>query len=231
MRVAFGIADARRQRDAALLANDDAVGADDALGGGLGKAERRLTAAEQFEIDLGQNLGVEQGAVLGAARIVDAVFRAERVEVIGPGRMLAARQRQRIDQTLAADQRPLDHFKFGAQEFVVEFRIVDDQRRVVADEPEKLVADVAEAPVRFQEFDRQPVNGEGFRRHIPVGIEIGVKRRAGRDAVEQLDAADFDEAMTLVGIQPGGFGVEDDFAHVYLLAGTAGRITAAVSPL
>ena len=42
---------------------------------GLDQDERRLPAADQLDIDFGQKLGVEQRAVLGAPRIVDAVAR------------------------------------------------------------------------------------------------------------------------------------------------------------
>jgi hypothetical protein len=31
--------------------------------------------------------------------------------------------------------------------------------------------------------------------------------------MQQLHAADFDDAMAFRGLQPGGFGVEDDLAH------------------
>ena len=38
--------------------------------------ERRLPAADQLDINLGQDFGVEQRTVLAAARIIDAVARA-----------------------------------------------------------------------------------------------------------------------------------------------------------
>ena len=40
---------------------------------GKRKTEARLAAAAQLEIDLGQKLTVEQGAVQGAVGVVDAV--------------------------------------------------------------------------------------------------------------------------------------------------------------
>ena len=53
-----------------------------------------LLAADQLDIDLGQDLGVEQRAVLGAPRIVDAIARAQRVEVVGaPGCLRRASDR------------------------------------------------------------------------------------------------------------------------------------------
>src|SRR3712207_7442352 len=42
-----------------------------------------LPAAHQLDIDLGQDLGVEEGAVPHAARVVDAIARAEGIETVG----------------------------------------------------------------------------------------------------------------------------------------------------
>ena len=41
-----------------------------------------------------------------------------------------------------------------------------------------------------------------------------MKCRTGRYPVEQLDAAELDKAMALDRIQAGGFGIENDFAHI-----------------
>ena len=54
---------------------------------------------------------------------------------------------------------------------------------------------------------------EGLGRHVAFRIEIAVERLAGRKAVDQLDAADLDQPMPLIGIEAGGFGVEHDLAH------------------
>ena len=57
------------------------------------------------------------------------------------------------------------------------------------------------------------MHGEGFRRHVPFGIEIAMKGLPGRHAVEDLDAADFDQPIAAQRIKAGGFGIENDFAH------------------
>ena len=57
-----------------------------------GKAESRLTAAHELQINLGEQLGVEQGAVLGARGIVDLEASAEGVEAdLGAGEAAARR--------------------------------------------------------------------------------------------------------------------------------------------
>jgi len=67
--------------------------------------------------------------VFSAAGIVDRIARAEIVEAIRDARMLASRQRQRVDQPFARDQRPLDAVELGVDEADIERRVVNDQRR------------------------------------------------------------------------------------------------------
>ena len=59
----------------------------------------------------------------------------------------------------------------------------------------------------------QPVDRFGLARHRPLGIEISVEVAAGLDPVEDLDAADLDHAVAAGRVEPGGLGIEDDFAH------------------
>ena len=54
---------------------------------------------------------------------------------------------------------------------------------------------------------------EGRLRHVAVRIEVAMPHPARRDAVDQLDTADLDDAMTGGGIEPRGFSVEHDLAH------------------
>ena len=62
------------------------------------QVEIGLLAADQLDIDLGQELGVEQRAVLGAARNCRCRSGAQSASrVFGRARMLAAGQRQRVD--------------------------------------------------------------------------------------------------------------------------------------
>ena len=57
-----------------------------------------------------------------------------------------------------------------------------------------------------------------------------MKRLSARDAVEELDAADLDQTMTLIGVEAGGFGIEHDLAHGLPWAARK-RITAAALAL
>ena len=69
------------------------------------QTERRLPAADHLDIDFGEKLGVEQRAVFGAVRIVDAVAAAERIERVRAHRVLAAGKRQRVRHQVVGDRR------------------------------------------------------------------------------------------------------------------------------
>src|SRR3984957_1479274 len=45
-------------------------------------------------------------------------------------------------------------------------------------------------------------------------MEMPMKRLAGRHAVEDLDTADFNQPVAAQRVEAGGFGVENDFAHM-----------------
>ena len=64
------------------------------------------------------------------------------------------------------------------------------------------------------------VHRKRFRRHFTLGIDMAVKGLAGRHAVENLDATDFNQPITPQRIEAGGFGIEDDFAHGCTLEGS-----------
>jgi hypothetical protein len=68
------------------------------------------------------------------------------------------------------------------------------------------------------------VHGEGFGRHLALGVEMAVKDLSRRHAIENLDAADFDQPIAAQGIEAGGFGIEDDFAHERVPGGMANQL-------
>ena len=143
MRRAIGLGDPRRQRHRALPPRHFAVSARAHLAGLRRQDQLRLPGPDQVDVDLGQKLGVEQRAVLGAAGIVDRIARAEIVETVRHARMLAPRQQQRVDQPVARNRRPLDAVKLGVDEADIERSVVDHQRRV-ADEFQELLDHMGE---------------------------------------------------------------------------------------
>ena len=75
------------------------------------------------------------------------------------------------------------------------------------------LGNAGEKRLRAQEIVGQAVDRIGVRRHRPLGVQIDVKDAAGRDVAHELEGADLDEAMTVVGLEAGGLGVKDDLAH------------------
>jgi hypothetical protein len=53
-----------------------------------------------------------------------------------------------------------------------------------------------EARLGREELDGEPVHLVGRLRHVALGIQVTVPHFPGRNAVDQLDAADLDDAMT-----------------------------------
>ena len=98
------------------------------------------------------------------------------------------------------------------EEAEVEAGIVRDERRIL-DEVEQLLGLLREARLVRQEDRCEAVDRFGLARHVALGIEISVEVPAGLDAVEHLDAADLDHAVAAGRVEPGGFGVENDFPH------------------
>src|SRR5262245_31668467 len=48
---------------------------------------------------------------------------------------------------------------------------------------------------------------------VALGVEIAMKLATGRNAVDDLDATDLDEAVAAHGVEARRLGVENDFAH------------------
>ena len=102
--------------------------------------------------------------------------------------------------------------QFRIQEADIERCVVNDKTRV-ANEGQKIFRDFSKRWLVLEEFLGQAVHRKSFGRNIALGIEITVKRLAGRNPIDQFNAADFYQAMALIGIEPGCFRIEDDLTH------------------
>src|SRR5690606_36966241 len=106
----------------------------------LPQHKRSLPLTQELDVDLGQKLGVEQGAVLHPLRVVDAITLAKGIKGIGASWMLAPRQRQGIDDALHWDRWTPGAIKLHVDERHVEAGIMNDQRSI-PDEGQKFVDD------------------------------------------------------------------------------------------
>ncbi len=59
----------------------------------------------------------------------------------------------------------------------------------------------------------RPCTSKACVGHVALGVEVAMPHPAGRDAVDQLDAADLDDAMAVERIEPGRLGIEHDLAQ------------------
>ena len=96
----------------------------------------------------------------------------------------------------------------------VEVRVVNHELAVIADEVQEIVDDGRELRLVGEERRRDAVDALGVGVHVAtVRIDEAVKLLAGRDAVQQLDAADLDQAVAIAGIKARRLGVEHDLAQ------------------
>jgi hypothetical protein len=57
------------------------------------------------------------------------------------------------------------------------------------------------------------VHAKSVFRHVALGIDQRMVNEAGRDLMDDLDAADLDNAMAVDGAEAGRFSIENDLAH------------------
>ena len=111
----------------------------DPLGDDVGQGEADLAAAGQLDIALGEELGVDQGAVLDPQAPVDPEAGAQRVEAVLGAGMPGAGDLQRVDHPGQADERMAAIVELVVEEAEIEAGIVRDQR-TVAEEFEQVLA-------------------------------------------------------------------------------------------
>src|SRR5262249_2538055 len=153
-----------------------------------------------------------QRAVLGAMRIINCKPRAKVIEAVWRSRVFAARQQERIKHPLTRKEQLAGTLEFGIEKGEIKQRVVRNKRRI-ADEYNQVLDDFGKERLVFEKLGRQAVDRNGFGRHLALRIEIAMKTLPGRNAIDELDAADFHHPMALKGIESRGLRIEYDFAH------------------
>src|SRR6185503_14986284 len=100
--------------------------------------EADLPTAGKLDIDLGEQLGVEQRAMLDAVAAVDPEAHTQGVEAMLCARMLRPREHQGVDHALHADRVASAALELEIQKAEIEARIMRDERRIL-DEVEQLL--------------------------------------------------------------------------------------------
>ncbi len=157
-------------------------------------------AAGHGEIHLGQDPRIEQRAVVFAMRIVDRIALAQRIEVVALSGMHLARERS-VSSTRHSSRDPeralLEARELGVQEGDVERRVVNDEFGV-ADEIQELGMNLRKRRFLRELFARQAMHLQGALVDVAIRIQVAVKGAPGQAAIEELDAANFDDAMAVV---------------------------------
>lgn len=126
-----------------------------------------------------------------------------------------ARHRQGIGNGAAEflDGRQPHPAELHIEEAHIEFGIVDNQFRT-AQKIGNLPADLCKRRrvFLFQNLYRQAVDACRLFGHIALGVDIEVQVFVGHLAVDHFQTGKLDQTVAAVGIQAGGFGIEDDLA-------------------
>ncbi len=149
-----------------------------------------------------------------AAAVVDLQASAQRIERVRLAGVGLARHQQRVDDAgdLAAQRAAADAAQFLVEEAEVESRVVDDQLGALQI-GQQFVGDRGKQRLVGEEVVAQAVHAHGVLAAAPLRVEIVVQVAPGQAPVEHLDAADLDDAVAVLGAEPGGFGVEKDLPH------------------
>ena len=190
------------------------------------KDKIRLSPANQLKIDLGKDFTVEERAVQGPGRVVDAETATERVETRRRARKAAAGDGQRIDRPIRRDRRQADTAQLGIEEAHVEGRIVNDESRIadevdeiLGDGPEKRLVAKADPPRnqrtrRIEQVGPETVNLERALRHETFGVDVAMKRVSARQVIFQFERANLDDPVALLRLEAGRFRIKNDLTHL-----------------
>ncbi len=175
------------------------------------QGKMRLPAGHGQE-DVGQDLGIEQGAVQIATRVVDAVTLAQRIQTVALSRMSLAGHQQRIEhRAVIGDVGPIllpQQREFVVDEADIERRVVNDQLRAL-DELEEFIGHVTKARLVDQKLVGDAVNRDGPLIHFPVRLQIDVVVPPGELAPDDFHTADLDDPVTIGDRHACGFGIEN----------------------
>ncbi len=176
------------------------------------KPKADLSTAPELDINLGEELGIKQRAVLDPLAAVDSEPNAQSIETVLCSRMPRARKRKGVDHPTEGQHWLAATFKFEIEKAEIEGCVVRDQRRV-GDELEKFIDPFRKAWLVRQKDRAQAVDGLCFDRHLTFRIEIGVKVPASFNPVVDFNTPNLDHAIATRRTETRGFRIEDDFTH------------------
>ena len=132
---------------------------------GFRQGQGDLAAADELQINIGEKLGVQQRAVLCAFCNINAVTLAERVKAVGTHGVAFLGERQRINDPLIKNWRPLDESQFGIQKTNIKAGVVNYQDRI-PNELKEFIGNARECGFVLQKIARlfrEPLQLRGAR--------------------------------------------------------------------
>ena len=81
---------------------------------------------------------------------------------------------------------------------------------------EHVVGKLGETRLVAQKLGGEAVHLEGLVGNFAFGVQMAMPHPPGRDAVDQLDAADLDDFVAVERVESGRLGIEDDLAQICL---------------
>ena len=149
------------------------------------------------------------------ARIVDRVARAQHIQVVALTGMPVPCHLQRVDDPalrLDATVIRVTALQLAVEKSDVERGVVYDQFGI-AKELEERLCDAREDGLVGQKLHRDSVDLDRARVDIALGVEVLVIVTARQSPVDQLDATDFNNTVSLADFQAGGFCIEHYLSH------------------
>src|SRR5574340_379110 len=164
-----------------------------------------VLATRQGQIDLGQQLRIQQGAVQNPPGVVHLIAPAQRIEIVllAGVQLLGHPQGVGHPRAMLPDRLQLQQAELAVEKADVERGIVNDQFGA-AHILQEVAHDVAEQWLVLEEVGCNAVHLLRPRIDVALRIEVAVEMVAGQPAVEHFNRRDLDDAMPQIGVQSGG---------------------------
>jgi hypothetical protein len=150
------------------------------------------------------------------AGVIHLVALAERIQAVALSRVQLPRERKRVQHAAIMLDRLLcltEPLELVVDEPHIERRVVNNELCTL-DEGEKRFSHLVERRLVLERLLADAVHGEGCRIDMPIRAYVLVEMPTGQSPILELDTADLDDAMPLLGLETGRFGVKNDLTHV-----------------
>jgi len=133
-----------------------------------------------------------------------------------------------LDQLLTVAGALVDHFarERGGRRKVKALQLFvyeSDVERCVVNDPLRasrefyeLVGNIRKSRLVAQHLPRQPVDVGRTAVYIALGVDVEMHGAAGGTPIDDFDRRDFDDAVAKIGLEAGGFSVQDKLTHAPL---------------